>query len=260
MKRLVLVLLVVSGCVQTTGGNVVSFKARASGDPQVVSGAPLQFTTAAGFDVTLTRAKLTVGALYFNQQNPQNYTLETSCVQDGIYSGEVRGQVTVDALSATPVEFPVAGNGTDAQTRSGELWLTGGNIDATVDRTVLLDVEGTATKGADTYPFNGTLSISSNRVVPPSNPALPGSNPLCRQRIVSPIPFEARLSDGATLSLFVDPRAWFAAVDFADLSKVSDAPLLYQFVDDQGSSHQADKALYAALRSAVGPYRFEVTP
>jgi hypothetical protein len=250
----------VSGCIQTTGGRLVAFSAQASGDPAVVSGGPLRFTTPAGFDVTLTRALLFVGAVYLSQQNPQTYTLETSCIQPGLYTGEVRAAVRVDALSPTPVAFPIAGSGTDAQTRAAELWLTGGDVEAAVDNTVVLDVAGTASRGAETFPFEGTFTISQNRVVPPRNPALPGSNPLCRQRIVAPIPFEAQLSEGSALSLLVDARAWFAAVDFSTLTKVSDAPPLYRFVDDTSSSAQADRALYNGLRAAVGPYRFTLTP
>lgn len=262
MTRLVplLSLLAAAGCIQTTGGRIVGFQAQAQGDPAVVDGGPLTFTSPAGFDVTLARAQLFVGALYFSQQNPQSYTLETSCVQPGVYTGEVRGAVTVDALSPAPVPFPIAGNGTDADTRAAELWLTGGNVEADVDRTVVLDVAGTATRGAEVFPFEGAFTISQNRVTPPRNPALPGSNPLCQQRIVSPIPFEAQLVEGGTLSLVVDPRAWFASVDFSTLSKVSDAPPLYRFEDTSTSSAQADKALYNGLRSAVGPYRFTLTP
>ena len=46
-------LLLLTGCVQTTGGEVVAFSAKAGGDPGIVTGAPLTFTTPAGFDVTL---------------------------------------------------------------------------------------------------------------------------------------------------------------------------------------------------------------
>lgn len=249
-----------TGCVETTGGELVSFHAQASGDPDVVAGGPLTFSTPKGFDVTLTRARLTVGALYLNQQNPQNYTLEQSCVQEGIYTGEVRGQVVIDALSPAPQPFAVAGNGTNAQTRAAELWLTGGELLADVDKTVVLDVAGSATGAAGTFPFEASFTISQNRVIPPRNPALPGSNPLCQQRIVSPIAFETRLAEGATVSLVVDPRAWFVAVDFAELTKVSDQPLLYRFTDDSDSSLQPDKALFNALRSAVGPYRLTQSP
>lgn len=259
MKRFALALLLaVTGCVQTTGGDLVSFHAQASGDPTIVTGGPLTFATPTGFDVTPTRAKVTVGALYLNAQNPQNYSLEQSCVQEGIYTGEVRGGLVVDALSPTPQDFPVAGNGTDVLTRAAELWLTGGDLLADSDPTVVLDVAGTATSSAGTFPFEAAFTISSNRVIPPRNPALPGSNPLCRQRIVSPIAFDATLAEGSTVSLFVDPRAWFSSVDFAALQKVSDAPLLYRFTDDSASSAQPDKALFNALRSASGPYRLEL--
>lgn len=256
--RALLSLILLSGCIQSTGGNLVGFQAQASGDPGVVTGAPLTFTTPRGFEVTLTRAQLTVGALYLNQQNPQTYSLEESCIQEGIYSGEVRGGLTVNALSPEPQPFPVAGNGTDAPTRAAELWLTGGELLADDDDTVLLDVAGLATRGAERFPFEGQLTIGDNRVIPPRNPALPGSNPLCRQRIVSPIPFDTTLAQGSTVAVLVDPRAWFVTVDFAELNKVSDVPLLYRFTDHVDSPAQPDKAIYASLRSASGPYRLEL--
>lgn len=259
MKRLVPLLpLLLAGCVQSTGGALVGFAAQAGGAPAVVDGGPLTFTSGRGFEVRLDRARLTVGAVYLNQQNPQAYALEASCIQPGIYTGEVRGGLVVDALSPVPQPFPVAGNGTDGETRAAELWLTGGDVLAEEDRTVILDVAGQASRGAETWPFEAQLTIGQNRAVPPRNPALPGSNPLCQQRIVSPVAFDARLAEGATLWLQVDPRAWFASVDFAALTRVSDAPVLYRFTDDQASSAQPDKALYNGLRSAAGPYRFEL--
>jgi hypothetical protein len=257
-ELVVIAAVLISGCIPTTGGNVVAFEAHASGDPAIVTGAPLTFATPRGFDVTLDRARLTIGALYLNQQNPQNYSLEESCIQEGIYSGEVRGGLTVDALSPEPQSFPIAGNGTDAPTRAAELWLTGGDLFAAEDDTVLLDVAGLATRGSESFPFEGQLTIGSNRLIPPRNPALPGSNPLCRQRIVSPIPFDTTLTQGSTVAVLIDPRAWFVAVDFSELTRVTDAPLLYRFTDHVDSPAQPDKALYSALRSASGPYRLEL--
>jgi hypothetical protein len=258
MKRALVLLALTAGCIPSTGGNFVAFHAEASGDPDVVNGAALTFTTPRGAVVTLTRAKLTVGAVYLNQQNPSNYALEQSCVQRSIYTGEVRGGLTVDALSPAAQPFPVEGNGTDAATHTVELWLTGGDLTAAEDDTVVLDVAGTATQGVDTFPFEGQFTIGSNRAIPPRNPALPSSNPICRQRIVSPIAFDTSLREGSTLSLRVDPRAWFVAVDFSGLTQVSSSPLLYRFTDDSGSSAEPDKALYNGLRSASGPYRFEL--
>jgi hypothetical protein len=253
MKRLAL-LVVLAGCVQSTGGQLVSFSLEGLGDPAVATGQPLHFTSGRGFDVTLARAKVTVGAVYFNRQNPQSYTLEQSCVQTGVYTGEVRGGLVIDALDPTPQPFPVEGNGTDAQTLAAELWLTGGDILASDDSTTILDVEGLASQGGTDWPFTGQLTIGANRVIPPRNTALPGSNPLCQQRIVAPVGFSTQLAQGGTVQLLVDPRAWFADVDFASLEQV--APQQYQFSNDGSSSRQADKALYNGLRAFVGPYRF----
>jgi hypothetical protein len=115
-----------------------------------------------------------------------------------------------------------------------------------------------ATRGAESFPFEGQLTIGANRILPPRNPALPGSNPLCRQRIVSPIAFDATLAEGSSVQLLIDPRAWFVTVDFSELTRVSDLPLLYRFTDEEASSAQPDKALYSAMRSASGPYRLEL--
>lgn len=248
-------------CVPSTGGNLVGFTLEAGGDPRVVNGGPLTFHSPRGFDVTLTRAQLKVGGVYFNQQNPQNYTLEASCVQPGIYTGEVRAGLTLNLLDPTPQPFPVQGNGTDRPTLAAELWLTGtGDVLAEEDRTVILDLAGTASRGMDHWPFDAALTIGSNRAIPPRNPALPGSNPLCQQRIVAPIPFEATLADQGTVRLWVDPRAYFASVDFSALTRVQDLPVLYRFSNDGESTVQPDRALYSGLRAAVGPYRFEVAP
>jgi hypothetical protein len=257
-------LLLLAGCVETTGGQLVSFSMVASGDPNVVSGGPLEFSApsldGSTFDVTLSRARLHVGAVYLSQVNPQNYTLETGCVQSGVYTGEVRGGLDVDLLDPSPQPFPVEGTGTDRPTAAAELWLTGGDILADVDRTVILAVTGTATRGAEAYPFEASFTISSNRVTPPRNPALPGSNPLCEKRIIAPIAVSTTLVQGATVALLVDPRAYFASVDFSKLEKVADSPPLYRFTDDVASDRQPDKALFNAMRASVGPYRLELTP
>lgn len=255
-------LFLLAGCVETTGGNLVAFSLFGGGDPLVVTGAPLAFTSPTldgrRYQVSLARARLHVGAVYLSQENPQNYTLESSCIQPGVYTGEVRGGLTLDALDPTPQPFPVGGVGTDRPTRSAELWLTGGDLLASTDRTIILDVAGTATLEADSYPFEARFTISSNRVTPPRNPALPGSNPLCEKRLVAPVAFPESLSDGATVSLWVDPRAFFSSVDFALLQRASEAPLLYRFTDDASSNRQPDKALFNAFRASTGPYRFEV--
>ncbi|MBE2251448.1 MAG: hypothetical protein IAE78_18045 [Myxococcus sp.] len=265
MRRLGLALgVALAGCGSSTGNALVSFRATAGAAPEVgaVTGQPLRFTSARGFDVTLTTARVFVGALYLSTVEPTTASgaLEAPCVSPGITTGEVRGGLEVDALDPTPQPFPAEGLGSDLPTRSASLWLTNGDVNAPDERTVVLRVEGTASRGADVYPFVGSVRIGSNRVTPPRNPALPSSNPICEQRIVTPIAFDATLSPGATVQLFVDPRAYFASVDFATLEPVSQAPATYRFRDETASAAQADTALFNALRANQGPYRLELTP
>ncbi len=243
--RLSVALLLLSACVQTTGGSLVSFNAQAVGTEAARS-----FTSGKGYDVTLTRARLFVGAIYLNQANPADWSLETACTLPGIYSGELRGALTVDALSAEAQPFDVLGNGTDAPVQAAELWLTEGDVDARDSKKVVLDVEGVAAQGGTSWPFSAAFTIGQNRKQPPTDAQLPGSRPICKERVVSPIPTELTLAEGGTLTLVVDPRAWFSSVEFSELTGTA-------FIDDSTSAGPADKALYNAMRAAKGPYRFE---
>lgn len=247
---------VLGACVPSTGGQRVSFRAVASGPDDAVKGQPLSFTTPRGYAVTLTSAVVFVGALYLNQTNPAGYSAETSCISPGMYTGEVRGSVLVDALSPVHQTFSAQGEGTDTPSLSGELFLTGGDVDAAEDRTVVFEAAGVASRGAKSWPFDVRYTIGSNRAIPPRNAALPGSNPLCKQRIVTPIPLDVRLANGGTLHLVVDPRAFFASVEFSELQLAEGSTSRFAFVDGNTSAGQPDIALFNGLKSAVGPYHF----
>jgi hypothetical protein len=249
MKRLALIaLLGAAACAQSTGGSLVAFRAEAVGTPAAAA-----FTSGKGYDVTLSRARLFVGAVYLNQTNPADWSLETSCILPGIYSGEVRGSLDIDALSAEPQPFPADGNGTDAPVRAGELWLTDGDVNDRDSKAVVLDVQGVASRGGASWPFTAAFTIGLNRKQPPRDSTLPGSRPICKERIVSPIPTELTLGKGGTLRLVVDPRAWFSTVEFSELQGTS-------FIDDSAMAGQPDTALYNGLRAAKGPYTFEWLP
>ena len=234
-------------CVSSTGEALIEFEAAAVGDE-----ASRHFVSSLGYEVRLEKAFLFVGALYLNQSAPGNYTWETSCVLPGIYSAEVRSGLRVDALSETRQAFPTQGRGTTEPSRAGEIWLSSGNIDAANDTTVILEVKGEAEKEGRRWPFEAQLTIGQNRAEPPSNPALPGSNPMCRQRIVTPIPVELQLKNQGLLILKVVPSAWFDKVDFSKLPEEGAPP--YRFADR--AAGQADNALYSGLRAHVGPYFF----
>jgi len=235
----------------STGSGVVTFDAVAHG-PKSATAAGYSFRTQAGWNVTLTRAKMQIGAVYLNRSVPLASERETSCVLPGIYVGELTDGVVVDVLNPVGQPFSIKGEGTKDHAVTAEIWLGTGDVNATSDDTVLLDVAGTAVKGASTIPFEGTITISKNRAIPPENAALPGGNPLCEQRIISPIPVSLDLTNGGTLDITIEPRAWFDGVAFEQLTQAS--PGHYQFGDDSAS--QPDINLYMGFRGTQGAYAF----
>jgi hypothetical protein len=239
MKALLLLpgLAAVCACGASTGGALVTFHAAAAGPADAVAGQPLVFSTPAigakpTYDVTLTRAVLHIGAVYLNQAAPISGAQAQSCILPGIYVGQVTSSLDVDTLSPTPQPFPSDGEGTSVQARTGELWLTGGDVNADTDPTVIADVAGTATQGGTSYPFAGQMTISKgNRGVPVQDPRFPSLKPICKERIISGIPIDLTLAQGGTLLVRVDPREWFRLIDFAQLPAVSGATGARQFVD-----------------------------
>jgi hypothetical protein len=242
----------VSACTGTTGGEHTSFAAQASG-PSTASNGSLTFSNGLGYDVTLSRARLHVGAIYLNQSVPSSGSQETSCILPGIYVAQVVGPLEVDALSPEPQTFPTEGYGTGIAASAAELWLTGGDVNAIDDTTVILDAAGIASKDGSDYPFEASLTIGRNRLIASNDPAFPGANTICKQRIVTPIAVDLTPENAGTLQLTVDPSRWFVSVDFSTLSKVSDDPLLYRFAD--AASGAADISLYDGLHARTGPYR-----
>ncbi|HVZ37272.1 MAG TPA: hypothetical protein VG963_32850, partial [Polyangiaceae bacterium] len=187
---------------------------------------PLDFETGSGFQVHLTAARLHVGAVYFRLGQANPGSANASCVGDTTYGLQVPGPGDVDALSSLPQEFSILGNATSDLDQSGEIWLVDGDINRVASSTVVAAVEGIATKNGRTLPIRGSISIGQNHVIPPSNPAQPGQNPICKQRIVAPIPLEIQPAVGGDLLLRVDPRPWLRDVDFSTLSAGEDGVTL----------------------------------
>jgi len=246
------VVALAAACGGTTGSGLVTFTAMAGG-PVDATGGPLSFDTAIGFHVTLSRAQLRIGAVYLNASVPISGAGATSCVLPGIYVAEAFGPVTVNLLSPVLEPFPAQGEGTMSETRTAEVWLTGGDVNATVDPTVILDVAGTATRAGNVYPFQGTVTISKNRAVTVVNPALPGSNPICKQRIVTPIAVDITPTNGGVLSLRADPRGMFQTVDFSTLSPAGGSGSTFVIPD---TSAGAGGSLFKGLISNAGVYQF----
>ncbi len=242
------------GCAGTAGGELLEFDAFAVGPSDAEAGGTYSLTTGRGYEVTLTRAKLHVGAVYLNKTVPTSVASNTSCFLPGIYVAEVTTGLDVDVLSPDFQPFPEKGFATSEAAKAAEVWLTGGDVNDESDGAVILDIAGTATKSGESFPFEGTVTIGENRVVTPTDPSLPGAKPICKQRIVTPIPIDIVPREGGDLVMRVDPRGWFANVDFAKLEKVADEPPLYRFHD--ASDDQPSTSLYDGLRASIGPYAF----
>jgi hypothetical protein len=214
--------------------------------------------------VSLTQARLHIGAIYLNRARPVAGAQDTSCTLPGLYVASVPGGLAredelgttyVDALNGTPQPFSVRGEGTEERALSAAIWLTGDDVNAKDDQTIILDVVGTASSASRDIPFQGRVTIGQNRAIPAPNPALPGANPICQRRIVAPIPVDLTPGPTGSLLLRLDPAGWFANVDFSGLSRSPSNPELYEFADD--GSNQPSLNLYeTGLMATEGVYHF----
>ncbi len=124
------------GCVGNTGGDTFTFPVAAAGPADATAGQPLVFTSS-GFTVTLTQARLHVGAVYLNQSAPVSGAQATGCYLTGTYVGQETSALDVDLLNPTPQVFPAAALGvTEPAVKAEQVWLTGGDINALTDPTV----------------------------------------------------------------------------------------------------------------------------
>jgi hypothetical protein len=245
-------------CVGSTGSDVVDFAVLAAGpanaDP---NGGRYDFDTSAGYHVALTKARLRIGAVYLNRSRPILGAQDTACILPGVYVAEATDGVDIDVLSSAPQPFPSRAHGTADRALAGEVWLTGGRIDALDDTTPIVEFVGEASRSGATYPFVGTITIGQNRSVSSSDPATPGANPICRMRIVSPIPVDLTPTSTGALVVRAEPRVWFDQVDFSKLEQPSGAGGPMEFPDE--TSGQPATTLFAGLRS-VAAYSFEWRP
>ncbi len=250
-----LMVCVVVACSGETGSGLVEFSAFAGADETTTN--PARFRTETGYDVELDQAELHVGALYLNRARPILGAQDTACILPGLYTAEVRSGMTFDALDPKLIRFGEPGHGTLEPAATGEVWLTGGEIDAQNDPTPILTYAGTATKDGVARRFRGVVTIGQNRALPSSDPATPGANPLCKQRIVTPIPVDITPSHTGTLVLRVRPEVWFARVDFGHLPVGTELTHLNQIPDSLDDP--TSNTLFQGLRAAHG-YRIEWQP
>lgn len=220
MRRLVPLLAAGLACVScngTTGNELISFSAYAVG----ASGASQPFT-AGGYSIRLTTAKMRIGAVYVDESPLGNQAGGPECIAPDVFAAQVPGGVEVDLLSGQPQEFSVYGQGTLDTGLSWQMWLTDGDING-ANQAHVVDLQGVATRLSDglAVPFAAIVTINDNRLVTTVDPAQPGANPICKRRIVLVGGIDTTFFDGGTLTVMVDPRAWFGlGYDFASLPSV----------------------------------------
>jgi hypothetical protein len=250
-----LAVLAAAGCAGATGEHLITFEAAAAGPADIDRNGPVELDTMNGYHVQLDRAVLHVGAFYLKSSKTISGSQETACIAfDTVYVAQVTTGLDVDLLSSRLQPLPARGEGTTLAAQAGEVWLTGGDVNAQSDPTVILDIAGLATRNGEMFPFVGTFTIGKNWALPAPPNTMPGAHPLCKRRIVTPIFVELALGASGTLVLRADPRQLFDSVDFAGLNKDGD---LYRFDDAPKSA--ASNNLFGALHYA-GMYSFAWLP
>jgi len=252
VSALLALLALAPACGGSTGDQVVDFEAVASGPVDAAPGEPLSFDGSHGWRVTLTRARLHIGALYLADTLPVSAAQATSCILPGNYVAQVVDGREVDLLSNEPQAFPTRGHGITLSALAGQVWLTGGDVDVAHEPTpptLILHLLGSAARGAESRPFEAELTIADNRLN--ASGSVSDGAPICKERIVSPIPTSLRVQNGGALWLRVDPRRLFTNVDFGALESDGD---VFVFRDD--SSDQPSANLYHNLTQASDMYGF----
>jgi hypothetical protein len=260
MKRVsffAMALAAASACVAQTGGQTVDFQVAAAGPTDAVAGQPLAFTNSAGWEVVLTQSKLHIGAVYLDESRPISGGQATGCYLTGTYVAQETSGLDVDLLIPGLQLFPAKAHGiTEPTALIGQVWLTGGDINASADSTPILIVAGTATQAGASFPFTGTVTISSNRQTATSGAA--GGDPICKARIVTPIDAVPIQTTGGLL-LRIDPRDYVAGVNFSQLP-ADPSTGGYAFSDDPSSAGYSPTGfqLYTNLHQTA-PYTFSWT-
>jgi hypothetical protein len=216
-----------AACNGTTGDQLVSFTAFAAGAQDAA-----QPFAVGGFTVQLTAARMRIGAVYFDESPPSTGFDSPLCIAPGVYAAQVPGPVEVDLLSSQAQEFSVFGHGSADTALSWQLWLTDGDVNESnfahvVDLQGVATCDGSTCPGGTAFSFGAVVTINDNRVPATSDPAQPGENPVCKERIVQIGGIDVTFSDHGTLLLTIDPRQWFNLnIDFSTLPHVTDAACL----------------------------------
>lgn len=269
------------GCAGTAGGKRFAFEARAGGVERTDSGAPLTFANETGWQITLTKADVTIGPIYLNtipplrDQTQSFFPLLTDIFEknawaagqdhlaDGRIVGEVLAQLRFSALSSELVLFPTTGTITSEEVRTAEVWLYPppgpAGTDALQSKTdyVSFDVAGVAKKDGATVPFAGQLEL--NDAWQPNATAGSRSTVTIESiRKVRGIPVTFFPEEGGHLEIRFDPTRLFRGADFSNLDANPTAQdgtkTLVQAKTGRVTTDQVMTNIYQGFRQSTGTY------
>ncbi len=231
-----LALFVSGGCFGSTGTKRLSFAASAGGVPRTGTG-PMTFTNERGFEISLSRADVTVGPIYLNVIAPRSsgetavrrrfgnllgglegtaHAAGEDHLGSGRVVGQVLSQVTFDALSEARVPFPTEGVVTNEPVRTVDLWFfppPGEDPQTVRISRAALSVEGRATRGGKTTAFRGAL-VLDDAWLPDAPAGSRQARTIAEIREVRGIATAFVPDEGGSLEIRLDVAALFRGADF----------------------------------------------
>ncbi|MBX3226980.1 MAG: hypothetical protein KIT84_41030 [Labilithrix sp.] len=263
------------GC-GSTGSKRFAFEARAGGIERD-SAEPYTFTNPKGWEVTLTRADVTIGPVYVNVLAPLRQAAmllrllpearaDDLHLGEGRVVGEVLGQVSFDALSPALVPFGATGTITEEQVRTADIWFwppPGTAAETTNIDAPSVDLAGEAARGAERVRFRGTL-IFDEAWASDAQPGERSALPMTEIRKVRGVPASFFPTEGGALEIRVDVRALFRGADFTSLAASPEdedgTKILVQSKRGKLTTDQVMRNVFQGLRSSSGTYAVRWVP
>lgn len=224
--------LAVASCYAETAGTALTFETAALGVIDSGQVAPdAAFTNAKGWTITLDKAIVALGPVYYYSSEPQaslfqrimGFTNAYACpahaqFDKGTVLGEIRRQYAIDLMSTTPTTMGTS-VGVEGQCRMFEVHFhPPGDIPAGSDETAFAGL------GADSFMIAGTAQKDDKLVAFSASMTIPDEGTM---RIVESIPADVALyGDPGTAVTRIHLDMWLANVDFDSIIDETEACLI----------------------------------
>lgn len=263
------VLVALASCAGSTGSKKFAFEARIRGTAPSADGA-YTFDNETGWRIRLDRAEVTLGPVYLNVIVPLHDATSSiwdllvrpawahgeSHLDSGRVVGEVLAQVSFDALSDQPVEFPALGTMTQEEVRTADVFLypePGTAADAKKLDTVALDIAGQAQRGDEVVPFRGQLKLDASWIANQTE-STRGNTSLLAIRQVRGVPASFFPTEGGVLEITFDVKRLLRGADFSNLqANKADSEGVKLLVNGKAGD-QVMTNLYQGLHQTNGTY------